>query len=179
MNKLIGVILLVFILYFSNSCIKNVDFEQIDELELSTPFDIPLIYFNKTQNDFLDNTNTEIISISNTTEVKIGKVILDNIQGVITYETISTNQFDRNFSVKFTFLDESSQELFSKEISIPAQANNLHQNIIIQGSDLELFRLMKKVKTTIVMQTGIPIQPTVNRNLSLQSALHFNYNYSI
>jgi len=179
MNKLIGVILLVFVLYFSNSCIKNVDFEQIEELELSTPLDIPLIYFNKTQNDFLDNTNTEIISIIDTTEVKIGKEILDNIQGAITYETISTNRFDRNFSVKFTFLDESSQELFSKEISIPAQANNLHQNTSIQGAELDLFRMMKKVKTTIVLQPGTPIQQTVNANLSLQSALHFTYHFPI
>lgn len=179
MSKLISILLLSFVLFFSHSCLKNVDFEQIEELEHSIPLDIPLIYFNKTQNDFFDNTHTELIYIIDSTDVKIGKEFLDNIRGVVTYETIASNTFNRDFNIKFSFLDESSQELFSKEISIPAQANNLHQNTSIQGAELDLFRLMKKVKTTIVLQSGTPIQQTVNAHLSLKSALHFTYQYPI
>ncbi|GEM_PF-6476641 len=171
--------LLFFFLVISlSSCLKEVDFSQTDDFQLIQPIDMPFVYFDFNQTNFIDAQNNEIQSITDETFIRIGSDVRTNIRDKVELEINTFNSFDRDFTLQFGFYDVNNVFLFQKSIVISAQSSNTTQFIVFEGEDLNLFQLMYKVETKVTMSTGAPVQSNVNQSFSLKSALHFNINYT-
>ena len=103
-------IFLIFIFIFS-SCIKHVDFEQIDDFSTQPVFKTSLAYFTLNQITFFDRVNSlEIITPINKTSSFLSlnsSFVRENLIEVeLEFEV--NNYFDRDFIVNFEFLDDNN-----------------------------------------------------------------------
>ena len=95
---------LVFILMIS-SCVKHVDFNQIEDLSARPIFESSLVYFTLDQVDFFDLVNSvEVVTPINDTSgftILKSKFVRDNlISAELNIEV--NNQFNRQFTVNIT-----------------------------------------------------------------------------
>ena len=75
--------ILIFLLIqaFLLSCVNNADFDQIN-IDAEPVFDVPLIFFELDQLDFINDTDgTEILTVSDTTDLEIfqSSAVRDNL----------------------------------------------------------------------------------------------------
>lgn len=167
---------LIFILMLS-SCVKHLDFSQIEGFSATPIFESSLVYFTLNQIDFFDQINSvEVVSpIDDTSGFTIlkSKFVKDNlIQTELNIEV--NNQFDRQFTVNITFLDENGDETHKFEpIIVDANNHNFKQKetVIISGN--EQFLLSTKVQVSIELSPssdGSVLDPNIEQKLEFKSS---------
>jgi hypothetical protein len=166
---------LIFIFLFS-SCIKHVDFEQIEDLNAEPVFKTSLVYFTLNQIAFFDRINSlEIIApISRSSKflsLNSSYVRENLIKLELEFEII--NQFDRDFIVNFEFLDENNTVTHRFD-TFNIDANNLkylHKETIIVSYNR---RFLSSTKIRILVQLspndGSSINPAIEKKLVFKTA---------
>jgi hypothetical protein len=118
---------LIFIFLFS-SCIKHVDFEQIEDLKAEPVFKTSLVYFTLNQITFFDRINSlEIIAPISRSSKFLSLNSSYVRENLIKLEFEIINQFDRDFRVNFEFLDENNTVTHRFD-TFNIDANNFMQN---------------------------------------------------
>jgi len=167
---------LIFILMLS-SCIKHVDFNQIEDFSAKPIFESSLVYFTLNQIDFFDVVNSvEVVTpIDDTSGFTIlkSKFVKDNlIETELNFEV--NNQFDRRFTVNITFLDDNNVETHRFNPIIVTENNqNFKQKEIIIIAGNEQFLLSTKVRVSIELSPssdGSVLDPNTEQKLEFKSS---------
>lgn len=167
---------LIFILMLS-SCVKHLDFSQIEDFSATPIFESSLVYFTLDQVDFFDVVNsvelvTPIDDTSGFTILK-SKFVKDNlIKAELNIEV--NNQFDRRFTVNITFLDENNVETHRFDpIIINENNHNFKQIETVTISGNEQFLLSTKVRISIELSPssdGSVLDPNIEQKLEFKSS---------
>ncbi|MCG9970128.1 hypothetical protein [Christiangramia crocea] len=103
------------------SCFKDVDFEQAQDIKLAPDLQVDLLFYELTENDFLDSeTNTYSPVIRDTVRLEF----LDDeyIQDGLMYAEFRfrhENSFPNKIKSKIRFLDNNGREQFNVNYDIP------------------------------------------------------------
>ncbi|KAB1155215.1 hypothetical protein F7018_12110 [Tenacibaculum aiptasiae] len=162
------------------SCVKNVDFDQVDDFDSKPKFIASLVFFKIPALSFLDNTNAEItgpiIDQSNLTIIE-EEVVQDNLLEIV-FDFEITNPFDRNINLNIEFLDDSNVVTYTvTPLLIQANTSKFQhkETIIISGSPL--FLNTRKIRTSLELltTTGTPIDPNDLNEFIFKSAGTFTF----
>ncbi|WKD84908.1 hypothetical protein KCTC32516_00244 [Polaribacter huanghezhanensis] len=169
-------VFLIFIFLFS-SCIKHVDFEQIGDLTAEPIFKTSLVYFTLNQVVFFDRINSlEIVTPINKTSdflsLNSSFVRKNLIKAEIEFEI--TNEFDRDFTVDFQFLDDNNVVTHTLQ-TFNITANNLKylhkETIVVSGN--QQFLSSTKIRVFVQLSqnnNGAAINPAIEKKLVFKTA---------
>jgi len=120
---------------FITSCIKDVDFQQAQNVAISPIFDVSLIYFQEPASSFV-NDGVEMQVTQDTLRIDIfsDQFIVDNlIKAEFLFEGVNT--INRAYEAKIDFLDDNDALQHTFTLSIPASPNNIE----IITEEIEIF----------------------------------------
>tara|TARA_R110002124_G_scaffold86577_6_gene223736 strand:+ start:1982 stop:2536 length:555 start_codon:yes stop_codon:yes gene_type:complete len=169
-------IFLIFIFLFS-SCVKYVDFEQIEDLTVEPVFTSSLVYFTLDQVTFFDRINSvEVITpISKTSKfLSLNSSFVKNNLIKLELEFEISNQFDRDFTINVEFLDDNNTRTHRFN-TFNVDANNLNyaQKEVINIINNQLFLSSTKIRVSVQLSpsnNGAVINPNVVKNLVFKTA---------
>ncbi|MFK5957950.1 MAG: hypothetical protein QM495_03655 [Lutibacter sp.] len=163
------------------SCIKDIDFNQIDDASIHTTYLATLIHLNLTVSNFLNEFNEEIIFTKDLIQAPISddsRASLEKIE----FTVVTENTFDRNFILSVIFYDESSQAIYelTPEVNIPKNTSELTTIIEIPEEDIHVIYNTKYFGFTMIL---LPSEDdsvlTINETstLEIQSFVKLFFNY--
>ena len=174
MKKYIGIfsIVLLFI-----GCVGDVDFDQIDDIEIYTDHNASLVYFNLDSNDFLDDLNNETLEISDTVSIPVfAGPYAENYLTQADFLFNITNTFTRSISLQYEFLDENSNSLFlvNPINTTPNSVDGEYVRIISEAQVPNVFATEKFV-LKVLMESGVPLDPNLGLSFNVESAVLLHY----
>ncbi|NND62029.1 MAG: hypothetical protein HKN48_02425 [Flavobacteriaceae bacterium] len=119
-KNLLTPLLGVFSCFLLFSCVKDVDFDQAEDITATPVVELNLIYFDANANEFFDTiTNTPRLTLSDTTEIRF----LDDTdfqESLLRAEFFFrfTNSIPRDFLVDFQFLSEQNEETYATATNV-------------------------------------------------------------
>ncbi len=162
------------------SCVKEVDFDQADDLEISPVIESSLIFFEGQANNFLLNTN-EIISIKDSVTVEFfdSAFIVDNlIKSEFVFEAV--NSINRGFQVRVDFINDVEQEVhtFTLTASPSTDGNDVLSNHteVFEDEKLEALKSTTKIVFTLSLLPGETISQSTPGRIQLKSKAIFYLN---
>jgi hypothetical protein len=162
------------LLFLCFSCTKAVDFDQINDFEISPVFESSIVFFNSDVNSFIEN-GVEVSLIRDFVEIDIfnSSTINDNLTKVdLVFET--ENSLPRDFLFVVDFLDENRSNL---NISYSFETTEASPHIkTFEGIDLEILKNTSILSFTLTMLDGTPINSTTVGSISLKSKGVFYFN---
>ncbi len=102
------------------SCVRDTDFDQVDDVAATPIVELDLIYFNLQAADFFDSiTNTPRLTVTDTTEIRF----LDDSgfqESLLKAEFlfIFTNSIPRSFETSFQFLSETNDTTYTTQTTV-------------------------------------------------------------
>ncbi len=105
-------IIFCIVVFGLSSCVEDLDFYQVDDIELTPTYIGSLIYSSLPQTSLVSPSGVEVGRITDVTQVEIFKnSVTDRLKKVdIDFEI--TNPFNRRFTIDFRFLNESNDETY-------------------------------------------------------------------
>ena len=116
----ICVLLLSFI-----ACVKDVDFEQADDLLVTPAMEISLVRFNEAANAFVDDSGIEQTVLRDSVRIEIfnDDFVVDNLRRAeFLFET--TNSINRAFDAEIQFLNDDNELQHLIEFGVEASTTN-------------------------------------------------------
>lgn len=107
------------------SCVKDVDFEQAEDLTVSPTLEVSLVRFSEPANRFLDDSGIEQTTIRDSVRVEIfnDDFVVDNLRRAeFLFET--TNSINRAFDAEILFLDDNDELQHRIEFGVDASDSN-------------------------------------------------------
>ena len=129
---LVGVFLLVI------GCVKDVDFNQIDDVEIKSVYIASLAYFNLVADDFLDEDLNEVAHIEDFVLTQLKGDYADNVEK-LEFTFVFSNSFSRDFLATVIFLDADGNLIYQLEpvIQIMRNTENVKTVITVEQPDVE------------------------------------------
>ena len=163
---------ILFCIAFFISCTENLNFNQIN-LELEPTINVPIVYFELNQNNFLDEFNQEISAVSDITVFRILEttVLKENlIELKIDFEV--ENGFNRMFLVKIFFLDNNDNITHTvDEFTIEAgDLNYTATRTIIIESTPEFLNSTKFRTDVILLPASTNLNPAIEKVFKFRSS---------
>lgn len=167
---------LIFVLLFS-SCLKHVDFNQVEDFSAEPIFETSLVYFTLNQIDFFDIVNSvEVVTPINDTSgftVFKSKFVKENlIKADLNFEI--NNQFNRRFTVNIAFFDDNNLETHKFDPIIVDENNQNFKHleeISISGNNQ--FLSSTKIRVSIELSPssdGSVLDPNDEQKLEFKSS---------
>lgn len=175
------ILTLVLLSAFFFSCISDVDFDQADDIEISTPHLISLVYFTADANYFLDDLSNETLFVSDTTELPIfGGSYNENYLIQADFQFKISNTFNRSVALQVKFLNEDDNGIYVfNTMNIPFNTIDFENTQIITEINIPLVLPTEKVVFNVLLDLGsTPLDPSQNMEFELQSATTFHYQIS-
>ena len=146
---------LFFVLFMFASCVKQLDFDQVNDLSISPAYKSPLVHFNVNQTDFLLNT-VEIPTITGEFPFTIidNSFVKENLKEV-ELEFEINNQFSRKFTLGILFLDDNDVVTYS----FPTFVINPNTVSLIQKTSILIANNLRFLDST-KMQFTISLLPS-------------------
>jgi hypothetical protein len=170
-----------FIILFFQGCTKDVDFNQLDDVNVHSTYIATLTYLNLTSSDFLDDFNQEIRVITDFVEPPItndSEPYLEKVE----FTVITENSFSRNFRLSITFYDEFGTSIYVLQPMINVSENSPKLTTIIEipKQDIPYIYNTKYFGFAILLSPStngsiISINDTATLNLKSSAKLIFNY----
>lgn len=169
------------VILFFQGCTKDVDFNQLDEVNVHSTFITTLIYLNLTAADFLDDFNQEIAVTTDFIEPPITDDSRPYLEKVA-FTVITENTFNRNFRLSITFYDAYNVPIYVLQpiINVPENSSKLTTIVEISKQDIPLIYDTKYFVFAIFLSpiatgSAISINDTSTFNLKSSAKLFFNY----
>jgi len=168
-------IILIFIVVFINaSCVKDLDFNQVDELEAQMPIKVSMLYLKLTQDSFIDNTGAVSSLLQDETEIHVEDLVSQSVTESVVIDTYFSNTFNSGFFLEFEFYNDAGVFLFSiDDFTVPANASNFHHEIPIAGDDFSDFTNTTKVKVRINVLDTSAVDVTIDDQFKMKSSINF------
>ncbi|TYP98017.1 hypothetical protein C7447_103185 [Tenacibaculum adriaticum] len=156
------------------SCVKDIDFNQAQDFEITPEVAVSLVKFNLDQNDLVMG-GIEIDSISQSTVF----TMLDNTTAQedlvkIDFQFEVVNTFNRDFEINLIFLDDNDIETYRiSTLKINAQDEDFNYIETLVISDHQEFLLSRKIQVILRLlpsSDGSTIDPNDPRTFVFKSA---------
>lgn len=177
-----GKLLLIILLgVFFTSCIKDTDFNQLDDVVLTPVVELNFVYFTLQIDDFrVDPMFEGSLAVIDTTEVRFldDDFAIDNIKEAEFFFRV-TNSFPVGLDANFTFLSQDNEPFY--EINFPIQISEDGSSVIteftqtVTQADIELLTQNDKVIINIKLQSS---DQNLEGTLNLQSKTIYYLEFS-
>lgn len=171
-KKVYHIMALLMGLFVLSACTKEVDFNQIDELELNPIVESSIIYFDSPASQFYNNGEITVSQDFVLIDIFNNKLTVDYLtKAEFTFE--STNSIDREFQLQIDFVDVNDTTQYSVTLLAPQSPNNTdivtEQVVVFEGNSLQALKSAVKIVFTITLQSGSPINENSIGNIQLKS----------
>lgn len=166
--------LLVFILHILFiSCTKEIDLNQINDLEINPITTLSLFYFDATASEFI-TTNSNTLSQTDFVQIDVfnDPFLNDNlIKAELEFETV--NSINRAYEVQVDFFNNTNQLQHTLTFLTIASPNN--QDIatrhieVFEADTLENLKQTSALVFTLTMLPGQTVNATTPGNINLKS----------
>ena len=163
--KNIKFFLIYFIFITFSNCVKDVDFNQSEDISLTPVIESNIIYFNIPSDNFIAPDGSLIPFSQDYTDIRIfeDEFITDNlVKAELLMEF--TNTINRNFSLYVEYLDESDISIHDFIIDMssgtPDSPTTIIHNETFENASLDNLKLITKVRFTATLLDATP--PTSN-----------------
>lgn len=173
MFKKVALLLFIFILA---SCVKDVDFEQAEDISISPVLESSLIFFDFPASEFSEPTGTAIVTVGDDLELDVfnDEFLRDNlIKAEFFFEV--TNSIDRNFRADIIMYDANDQITHTFNIDVTPDGNN---EVVTTHTEVYEDALLEQLKNTVRLElvlsmfpssTGIPLDENSIGNIKMRS----------
>lgn len=174
--KLLNPYFIILILCFT-SCVKEVDFNQIDDAEINSNLLLTFVHFNLKGSDFSSDNGNEYV-ITDTVQLPINEGFEEYLSKVV-FEIDSENSFDSGFKIEVVFLDEDKTPFYklSPTIVIPLGSENLATIIEIPQEDMFNVFQMEYISFLVSKDPGSS-NSTDSSNLVLKSSMELFFKFT-
>ncbi|NMH87770.1 hypothetical protein [Flavivirga algicola] len=162
------------------SCVKDVDFDQADDFEISPVVESSLIFFEGQANRFLLNTN-EIVSIKDSVTVEFfnSNFIVDNlIKSEFVFEAV--NSISKEFQVRVDLINDLELQVHSFTLTASPSTNGndvlSDHTEVFENDKLEALKNTSKIVFTLSLLSGETINQSTLGRIKLQSKAVFYLN---
>jgi len=171
-----ALVLLVFIV-FSNSCVKDIDVDQIETAVFSIPASIALLQLDLNPIDFIDTNANEIEESERLFLIDLSDLFKGNSTDSLLWETKFLNTFNRDFICQFEFLpsDIDSEPLMITDPFPVLASSSPIQAITFENEQFDLFTSTRWIMVRVSLESGLPFDSDDDYILSIQSVIHFDY----
>ncbi len=142
-----------------NACIKDVDFEQAENLSITPVLEVSLIHFEEPAHRFIDENGVELITAKDSVNIEIfsDQFVVDNlIKADFLFE--ATNTINRAYEVEIDFYDDLYQLQHSFSFGVGASTNN--QAIVVEYVEVFEGQELEALKTTTNLVLTLTLQPS-------------------
>ena len=159
-----NLVLGLFMLVCFNACIKDVDFDQADDLSISPALEVSMMYFEEPAATFVDEIGDELSTIRDTLNIEIfnDEFVVDNlIKADLLFEI--TNSINRSFNAQVDFYNDMYELQHNFNFEVGASTNN--QDVVVEyvevfeGPDLE------SIKTTTNIVFTLSLDPSIDGSI--------------
>jgi hypothetical protein len=165
-------VLYLFLAFFTTSCFKNTDLDQVDALVIRPIVELDLIYFDIDATQFYDGTtDTPNLIVRDTTALEL-IASSDARDGLIGAEFLFkfTNSIPRDFIVNFDFLSENNELQYASGTIVSAGSSTDPMQTIyidnLNNEEIDIVTLSNKVAITVTIPAA---DASLFGNLNLQS----------
>ncbi|MCB0446211.1 MAG: hypothetical protein KDD03_01610 [Gelidibacter sp.] len=175
-NFTLKTLFVLFILVTVTSCVKDVDFDQTENIVPSPILESNLIYSTLVAPNFIDDsTQQEVITLTDTTRVEVisSDFFVDQLSKAnLTFRFI--NSIDRQFVVDFEFLNDNDELKYNIQMPVPSGTVNSpilsETTVTIEEPELTSFKEATKLVYKITLPpTTTPLTSNTAGQLELQS----------
>jgi hypothetical protein len=166
------------------SCVKDVDFDQSDDLSIQPKYVASLVHFTISQDKFIDDLGNELIKISEnfSTPINTSTIANENItKAEIQFKT--SNSFNRIFIIVIKLYDIDGNVTFSfNPITLNPNTSNIPQKQTIQGADLNNFVRSNSATMEVILlpsTNGSVIDANIAKSINVQVSglFYLNFNF--
>ncbi|MDY0780089.1 hypothetical protein [Tenacibaculum sp. IB213877] len=167
------------LLFLTISCVKDLDFNQAEDLELYPEVAVSLVKFDLTESE-LSPAGSGVYQLSQ--EVDFTAFDNSTAQEDLTRVDLDfeiSNEFNRDFTLEFTFLDDNDVATYMP-IVLNVDANQTdyayQEQIIISNNPNFLNSQKIQITVTILASTdGSTIDPTIPKTFTFKSGGTFHF----
>ncbi|PTX60953.1 hypothetical protein C8N46_105109 [Kordia periserrulae] len=165
-----------FLVFAMFSCVKDVDFEQAEDIVLSPVVESSLVFFDFEASEFSEPTGTAIVIVGDDLELDVfnDEFLRDNLTRCEFFFEI-TNSIDRNFRADIILYDENDQVTYAFAIDVTPDGNN---EVVTTHTEVFEEALLEQLKSTVRLElilsmfpssTGIPLDENSVGNIKMRS----------
>lgn len=178
--KPLNLSIVVLLLFTCFSCTKSVDFDQIDDAEITPSYIISIAYFELFAPDFLDSTNTEESLQFDVVQASLKNVSQKYLEKVeFTIET--SNVFNREFNTQLIFFDAQQKPIYTLN-PITISANSLDSVSVIEIPNEDIHFIFEAAYFGFFLQLlpskdGSTLAPDNESYIQFKSYVELFFNY--
>lgn len=171
------------ILFCFNACIKDVDFDQAEDLSISPALEVSVIHFEEPTSTFIDNDGVELVTVKDSVNIEIfnDEFVIDNlVKADFTFTT--TNTINRAFQSQIDFYNDLFELQHTFNFGVGASTNNqevvLEYVEVFEGQDLEALKATTNLVLTLTLMPsndGSTLDENSTGNLKLNSKASFYF----
>lgn len=178
--KLRVVATLILSVFLLSSCVDNIDFDQAQNLQLNPVIVGSIAYGDVTQEQLLNDSGQEIPQFLDEVDFQLfnNRAAQEDLVKVAFYFE-ATNQFDRDFVLTVSFLDENDIEVYQvQNLQInQGELNFKHTEEVIIANNLPILtaRKLRTVFSFPPSSDGSVITTSDTRKLTFKSSATFYF----
>ncbi len=139
------------------SCVDDVDFDQVDDLQIEPVIEASLVFFEEPASSFLDEDGAEAETVQDTVRIEVfsDEFVVDNvIRAEFLFEGVNT--INRAYSADIDFLDDENNVLHMVNLAIPESADNTDVLVThletFEGITLESMKASTQLAFTLTLE---------------------------
>lgn len=180
MRKAKFLYLMIFILTLS--CVKDIDVDQLDDIEILTDHNVSLIHFDLNVSNFLDDLNNEVLTLTDTTRypIFVGPYS-QNYLFQVEFNYSYSNSFDRDITFQYDLLDINGQLVYKLQ-PILVEKGNIGFSAVqyIFESEIPAILETDQVVVNISLDDGnIPLDELQDFIFNLKSGIILHYKITV
>ena len=184
LNKItLNIALGLCIIFCFNACVKDVDFDQAEDLTISPALEVSVIHFEEPANTFVDDNGMELETVIDSVGIEIfnDEFVIDNLVKA-DFSFIATNTINRTYQSQIDFYNDLYELQHTFSFGVGASTNG--QDVVVEyvevfeGQDLEALKATTNLVLTLTLMPsndGSLLDENSAGNLKLRSKASFYF----
>lgn len=158
-KTVLKILILCMFLSSVGSCVKDVDFDQINDIQLTPVFEGSLVFFDLEANKFVEE-GSEVSSITDFTRLDAlsSSFSVNNlVRADLHFEFVNT--IGRSFTLTINLLDGEQQVLRTLQYDIPASSGSqveIDDTVVFTGANLQQITNLLIMEVEVMLNNGLP-----------------------
>jgi len=170
--------LILFCFLVITSCVKNLDFSQIEEYSISPEYTVSLTYFTILPFQFFNKAGVQEAEKSDITDFRVfeNSNVRDKLVKLHFYVEIK-NEFDRDLTLQISFLDDN-MNVTHRFNDLKVIANNLNYQFdeTIDVSANPNIKSTTKVRVVVIDNSAKPLNDSAKTEFEFKSSVNIYMN---
>ncbi len=169
-SSLIAILLVL----LSFSCASDLDYDQVNNVQLEPVIVSNLAYFDVPANQFVTGGIEQPVFFDvSTTNIFTEKIFTDKLRKVDLFFEVS-NTINRGYTIDLVFLDNNNQQLYTSNFTVPPYSgteNKVTKTEIFENAQLDLLKRTTKIAFILQMMSGPQLNENSPGSLKLRSGV--------